>query len=84
MRHFDNVIINALEAKREELEGTFDADVLAYYGPIASVILPHFRNTLERIPAADAARRPRLAIVLNTPGGEVEAVERMVEMTRHW
>ncbi|WP_104657425.1 SDH family Clp fold serine proteinase [Ralstonia insidiosa] len=84
MRQFDNVVIQALEATREKLEAEFEADVLAYYGPIASNVLPAFRNALERIVEGGGVRRARLAIFLNTGGGEVEAVERMVEMTRRW
>lgn len=84
MRQFDSVIIQALENYREQLETEFEADVLAYYGPISSAMLPSFRNALEQIDTEGTGRKPRLAVFLNTPGGEVEAVERMVEMTRRW
>lgn len=83
MRYFDNVISKEIDQIRSKLESNFDADVLAYYGPISSFILAAYRTALENIPGK-GRRRERVAIVLNTPGGEVEAVERMVEMTRHW
>lgn len=84
MRQFDSVVVQALESTREKLEKEFEADVLAYYGPISSTVLPAFRNALERIIEGGGVRQGRLAVFLNTGGGEVEAVERMVEMTRRW
>ncbi len=83
MRYFDNVITKELDQIRTKLETTFDADLVAYYGPIAAVMLAGYRTALEKIPGK-GKRKERVAIILNTPGGEVEAVERMVEMTRHW
>ncbi len=84
MRQLDNLIIQSLETAREQLEAQFEADLLGYYGPISSAMLPAFRNALEQIVENGAERKDRLAVILNTPGGEVEAVERMVEMTRRW
>lgn len=83
MKQLDTVISRALDEKRDALAKAFSADVLAYYGEISSAFLPYFRSCLEaavKVRESDVA----LAIVLNTPGGEVEAVEKMVEMVRHF
>lgn len=79
----DKLFQDHLKAYRTRLEDHFDADLIGYYGGISSGHLPWFRQRLEQI-AKDKERRERLVIVLNTGGGEVEAVERMVEMQRHF
>lgn len=78
----DDAVRQSLRLSRQRLEEHFDADVLAYYGEIATEWLPWFRGNLERL--GEIGRKERLLIVLNTPGGQVEAVERMVEMIRRW
>ena len=73
-----------LNLKREDIEQDLDADVFAYYGPIGTWVLKPFRTALESMVKEDEQRRRRVVIVLHTGGGEVEAVERMVEMVRRW
>lgn len=84
MRTIDRLFQNQLKGEREALESHFDADIIGYYGEISSAYLPWFKQRLEEIANNGTARRNRLVVVLNTPGGEVEAVERMVEMQRHF
>lgn len=85
MSDVDHFIRYIIDHKREAIEEDFDADVLSYYGPIGSWALKPFRLALEGIAKDDSRmRKERIAIVLNTGGGEVEAVERMVEMIRRW
>jgi hypothetical protein len=83
MRTVDHIISQHLAETRSELEQAFDADVLAYYGEIATVYMTWFRQRLEDI-GTNRKRKSKLVVVLNTSGGEVEAVERMVEMIRHF
>lgn len=83
MQNIDNIIGEQLKVTREKLEEHFEADVLAYYGDIATAYMTWFRQRLEKM-GEDRQRRNRLVVVLNTSGGEVEAVERMVEMQRHF
>ncbi len=83
MQNIDKIISDHLKSVRSELENYFDADVFAYYGEIATNYTTYFRQCLEKM-EINRVRKPRLVIVLNTPGGEVEAVERMVEMQRHF
>ncbi len=60
------------------LEATLGADVLTSFGPISPGLDAKLRTVLELTPHP----RPRLAIILTTPGGVVEVVERMVDLIR--
>ncbi|TAL75660.1 MAG: serine dehydrogenasease [Burkholderiaceae bacterium] len=73
-----------MDLKRADIEQDFDSDVFAYYGPIGTWALKPFRTALEAMTKNDEQRKERIAIILHTGGGEVEAVERMVEMIRRW
>ncbi|MHB9158839.1 MAG: SDH family Clp fold serine proteinase [Thiobacillus sp.] len=84
MRTIDRLFQARLQGNRAALEQYFDADLIGYYGEISSAYLPWYRQRLEAIARDGNARRARLVVVLNTPGGEVEAVERMVEMQRYF
>ncbi|MBU3697281.1 MAG: serine dehydrogenasease [Rhodocyclaceae bacterium] len=84
MRTIDRLFQAQLKANRSNLESHFEADLIGYYGEISSAYLPWFRQRIEVIGNDGAARKERLITILNTPGGEVEAVERMVEMQRHF
>jgi len=83
LQNIDRIILEHLKQTREKLETHFEADVLAYYGDIATAYMTWFRQSLERIGSRNQ-KKNRLVVVLNTGGGEVEAVERMVEMQRHF
>lgn len=63
-----------------ELEERLDRDVITVCGPIMSGLDLTFRDAVEAI----EERRPRAGIILDTPGGVVEVVERMVETVRHF
>jgi len=84
MRTIDKLFQAELQKNRSNLENHFDADLIGYYGEISSSYLLWFRQRIEAIGTNGTPRRRRLVTVLNTPGGEVEAVERMVEMQRHF
>lgn len=61
------------------LENVLQADVLTICGPIRPGLENIIRNTVERL----RNRRDRIAVVLDTVGGIVEVVERMVTVIRH-
>lgn len=84
MQNIDKIIGEHLKETRAQLELHFEADVMAYYGDIATAYMTWFRQCLEKIGSNKRVRKDRLVVVLNTGGGEVEAVERMVEMQRHF
>ena len=61
------------------LEDVLQADVLTIFGPIWSGLENTIRSTIERL----RNRRERIAVVLDTVGGIIEVVERMVTVIRH-
>ena len=61
------------------LEDILQADVLTIFGPIRSGLDNIIRKRVEEF----RYRRNRIAIILDTVGGVVEVVERMVTIIRH-
>lgn len=70
------------------LETHFECDAIAYVGSIHPFFLSQYLETIEAIQnhpdKANQKYPKRLVIVLTTGGGIVEAVEKMVEITRHF
>ena len=62
------------------LEDVLQSDVLTIFGPIRPGLENIIRNTIEKL----RNRRARMAVVLDTVGGIVEVVERMVTVIRHY
>lgn len=97
MQIFDKTMEEILNQKLKGLEDHFQADVIFYCGPIAPGIIKYFRdfieklvshateNLTEKLATEDGTtllNKKKLVIVLNTPGGVAEAVEKMVEIIR--
>lgn len=85
MASLDTHVQIALSHYRQELSKTFQCPILAYSGPIHPAVLSAYVAAVEAVvkdvqPDHVAGR---VCIVLATPGGVVEAVEKMVEVTRH-
>lgn len=91
MQALDQHIAIALNHYAGQLEGHFGCDVLAYSGAIYPMVLARYREVVEALKVAQPQQqqaRPghdptKLVVVLTTPGGVVETVEKMVEITRH-
>lgn len=70
----------------DQIQNYFQSTVLAYVGAIHPVFVRPYISAIEEIakrPDRPSRAHPnRLVIVLDTPGGVVEAVEKMVEVTR--
>ena len=81
MRMLDQSVKDELSARVATLEVLFDGNVMAYVGQIHPAYLKDFRNFIELLVLND--KKDRLIINLHTPGGSVEAVEKMVEIVRH-
>lgn len=62
-----------------KIEDVLDADVLTIFSPI----MPGLENIVKEAVELFQERRSRIAIVLDTPGGILEVVERMVDVIRH-
>lgn len=79
---FDSTLHEILNDRLAKLESHFNADVIFYYGPIANSLEKPFRDFIEDL-KADKVQHNTLCIILNTPGGSAETVEKMVKITRH-
>lgn len=83
MKILDQHVSRALDDYNKKLQEHFAADVLAYMGAIHPNYLPKFIEFIEEL-NTENNRSKRLVIVLTTPGGVVEAVEKMVAITRYF
>ena len=78
MRPVDKRVKADLDQGLVSMEAALSADVVSFVGPI----LPsHERGLRDALDALDR-RRESVAVVLDTPGGVVEVVERMVTVIR--
>jgi hypothetical protein len=82
MSLLDQVIFDVVREEEEKVEKLLSCDVLYYYGELRTGLIPHFRTAVEKM-ADNGSRRNAIGICLTTPGGEAEAVEKMVEIVRH-
>src|ERR1700690_388913 len=75
-----------MNEKLGKLEAEFAADVIFFYGEIHTPIIRPFRDLVEDLKKPSEPPKPeqkKLVIILNTPGGSAEAVEKMVDIIRH-
>jgi len=79
---FDSTIHEILNERLNKLEAHFNSDFLFYYGPITDSLDKPFRDLIEEL-KAEPDTKGTLFIILNTPGGSAETVERLVKITRH-
>ena len=79
---FDETVRETLNFRLREIEKYFDSDVIFYYGEINPSLDKSFRDFIEEIKKDDEFDRKRITIVLNTPGGSAETVEKMVSIVR--
>ncbi|MEC4050341.1 serine dehydrogenasease [Flavobacterium sp. SUN046] len=79
---FDSTVQDILNDRLSKLEIYFDADVIFYYGSIANSLEKPFRDFIEDL-KSDTVKHTTLCIILNTPGGSAETVEKLVKITRH-
>jgi len=75
----NDVLTSLIRKSAETLEEVLGGDVLSYSGPILPPIDEMIRDALE----ARNEKRQKLLFVLQTPGGFLEPVIRIVETTRH-
>lgn len=79
----DHTIRDLLRSRLDALEKHFGADVLFFHGEFHSATVKVIRDFLEELKADDAPETPHLVMFLNSPGGSVEAVEKIVEVIRY-
>jgi hypothetical protein len=76
----DTLIIDLLNSRLSKLEETLNSDVITIYSPIHFGVEKNLFLALEK----NTKRKEKLAIILDTVGGIVEVVERMVQVSRSY
>jgi hypothetical protein len=79
---FDKTVNDILKEKVAQLEDYFQANVVFYYGEIHHAYERFFRDFIENCKQLDNTKT-RLVVFLNTSGGSVETVEKMVDIIRY-
>lgn len=79
---FDEKIKDILLDNISALEDYFQADVIFYYGEIHPGYTKYFCDFIEKLQNPSEARKDKLVVILNTPGGSAETTEKMVEVIR--
>lgn len=79
---FDETIKETLNLRLRALERYFEADVIFYYGEIHPALEKAFRDFIEQLKKDKEFNWDRLVVLLNTPGGSAETVEKMVSVIR--
>lgn len=76
-RHMQTSLDSSSDGITENLQG---ADVLSIFGPVLSGLDKQVSSAIER----KEKKNKQIAIVLETPGGLVEVVERIVQVIRYF
>ena len=72
-----------LNLKLKNLEDIFQADVIFFYGQIQNGMDYQCRSFIEHL-KQDSIQNDKLVILINTPGGSVETVEKFVNINKHF
>lgn len=81
----NEVVTNILSTANEELGKIFDADVFALFAPMSDGVDSIVRDEIEAlVEAEDKKKSQRLLVILETNGGYVEVVERIVRVFRKY
>ena len=85
MPSLDIHVLGVLSHYRNIISTHFNCPVLSYTGPIHPAVEGAYVAAVEEVvrQVQPTHAAGRICIVLATPGGVVEAVEKMVEVTRH-
>jgi hypothetical protein len=76
----NRIVENELDENLQKLETKMDATLLAFYGSILYGVDKEIRDAVENLDPK--IKRPKLIVVLETPGGYIEVVERIVGVLR--
>ena len=79
----DSAVKELLNQSLAKIEKVLDSDVLCYFGPIIDGNENFILQIVEDL-AQDPNKKEQLAIVLTTTGGSAMAVERYVNIVRHF
>jgi len=79
---YDDLIFQVVREAEEELEQKLDADIMYFNSEIRMNLFSWFREVVEKL-SQRPEKKNALAIFLTTPGGQAEAVEKLVEVVRN-
>lgn len=79
MRPLDNYIKNRLERYLETIGNELGSDAIAIVSPIVPGVDLYLRQALEAV----KNKHDSVTVILETPGGVVEVIQRMVTTVRH-
>ncbi|NTV67226.1 MAG: serine dehydrogenasease [Chlorobaculum sp.] len=82
MREFDDWVRKTAKENILAIEDHLTADVIFFYGPIYPSLEKKFRDFIEQLKSDNSARN-RLAVILDSPGGSAETVEKLVHIVRY-
>jgi len=80
MRPLDDYIRDQLNTHIEKIEDTLEVDAMAIIGPILPGLESAVRDVIEKF----KEKRGKICIILDTPGGVVEVVERIANTIRFY
>jgi hypothetical protein len=79
---FHSTVKQLLDQRLVDIEQHFQSDAVFYCGQIAYPLIKLFRDQIEKL-KADSSAKDRLVILLGTPGGSAEVVEKLVDIIRY-
>ena len=82
MKEFDSKVRQIAKEGIVAIEEHLNADAVFFYGPIYPSLEKTFRDFIEGL-KNDGSARDRLAIIINSPGGSAETVEKLVHIIRY-
>ena len=84
MREFESQIRETATERLKAIEGCLETDVIFFFGPIYPTIKNLFRDVIEKL-KSDPVKEDwkTISVILQTPGGSAEIVEKLVEILRH-
>src|SRR5689334_18284186 len=74
-------IKDVLNERLKLLDNHFNGDTAFLFGPIYPALSKNFRDFIEKLNDG-TAKKELLVLILNTVGGDVETVEKLVEVIR--
>lgn len=84
MREFDSQIRETATERLKAIEGSLKTDVVLFFGPIVPAVKNQFRDMIENLkPDPAEENQETISVILQTPGGSAEIVEKLVEILRH-
>ena len=84
MREFDSQIRETAKRRLKAIESSLETDAIFFFGPINPSIKNPFRDMIEKLKSDPVKEnRETISVILQTPGGFAETVEKLVEILRH-